>query len=102
VALEGDSLTVIDTLRFDGAGRAELWLEPGVWRYRLADGGRGTVAVEEYSDEWLPREATLAAHGGAATPSGTRAPFRTRWWPYLLGVLALGGEWWWRRRLGLR
>lgn len=102
VALEGDSLPRTDTLRFDGAGRAELWLEPGVWRYRLADGGRGTVAVEEYSDEWTPRAMTLAAHAGAATPSGTRTPLRTRWWPYLLGVLALGGEWWWRRRLGLR
>jgi hypothetical protein len=102
VVLEADSITLTDTLRFDGAGRAELWLEPGVWRYRLADGGRGTVAVEEYSDEWLPREVTLAAHAGANAPTGTSAPFRTRWWPYLLGVLALGGEWWWRRKLGLR
>jgi hypothetical protein len=102
VALEGDSLARTDTLRFDGAGRAELWLEPGVWRYRLAGGGGGVVAVEEYSDEWMPRAVALAAHPGAAASGGARVPLRTRWWPYLLGVLALGGEWWWRRRLGLR
>jgi hypothetical protein len=102
VGLEGDSLARTDTLRFDGAGRAELWLEPGVWRYRLAGGGGGVVAVEEYSDEWTPRTVALAASPGAAAPAGSRTPFRTRWWPYLLGVLALGGEWWWRRRLGLR
>ncbi len=102
VVLETGTHTLTDTLRFDGAGRAELWLEPGVWRYRLADGGRGTVAVEEYSDEWVPRAVTLAANAGGPPPTGTRAPFRTQWWPYLLVVLALGGEWWWRRRLGLR
>lgn len=102
VRLEGDSLARTDTLRFDGAGRAELWLEPGVWRYRLAGGGGGVVAVEAYSDEWTPRDVALAPSPGAAAPAGSRTPFRARWWPYLLAVLALGGEWWWRRRLGLR
>ncbi len=102
VILEGDSLARSDTLRFDGAGRAELWLDPGVWRYRLAGGGGGVVAVEEFSDEWAPRTVALTAQPGIGPPAGSRAPLRTRWWPYLLGVLALGGEWWWRRRLGLR
>ena len=31
---------VADTLRFDGAGRAEVWLAPGSWRYRLEGGAR--------------------------------------------------------------
>ncbi|HSE26808.1 MAG TPA: hypothetical protein VLA95_01165 [Gemmatimonadales bacterium] len=102
VTLEGDSGARTDTLRFDGAGRAELWLDPGVWSYQVAGGGRGTVAVEEFSEEWAPRAVTLAAHPGAGPPAGRQAPLRTQWWPYLLAVLALGGEWWWRRRLGLR
>ena len=48
-----------DTLRFDGAGLAEIRLPVGHYHYRLAGAGEGTVAVEEYSDEWLPRTATL-------------------------------------------
>ncbi len=102
VRLESDSTRRTDTLRFDGSGRAEIWLEPGIWRYRLAAGGGGTVAVEEYSDEWVVRPVTLPARAGESAPAGGREPLRTRWWPYLLAVLALGAEWWWRRRLGFR
>ena len=106
ITLVSDSARVIDTLAFDGAGRAELWLEPGVWRYTLgttgAGGGGGVVAVEEYSDEWVPRPVSLISAAGTATPSAPGEPLRTRWWPYLLGVLALGAEWFSRRRLGLR
>ena len=102
VALVGDAGSREDTLHFDGAGRAELWLEPGPWRYRLAGGGGGTVAVEEYSDEWLRRPVVLAARPAVPRQRQDREPLRSSWWPYLLAVLALGGEWWWRRRLGLR
>jgi hypothetical protein len=91
-----------DSLRFDGAGRAELRLAPGTYRYRLAGASEGVAAVEEYSDEWLPRPVTLAAQAGA--PALGRERRAARDWPWLLGltVLALCGEWLARRRLGLR
>ncbi|MEZ4456012.1 MAG: hypothetical protein R2882_05580 [Gemmatimonadales bacterium] len=31
-----------------------------------------------------------------------RSPLRERWWLFGLAVVALSGEWWWRRRSGLR
>ncbi|HEX5819348.1 MAG TPA: hypothetical protein VFY20_10740 [Gemmatimonadales bacterium] len=91
-----------DSLRFDGAGRAELRLAPGTYRYRLAGANEGVAAVEEYSDEWLPRPVALAAQDGA--PALGRERRAARDWPWLLGlaVLALCGEWLVRRRLGLR
>ena len=100
IRLESDSGRVLDTLAFDGAGRAELWLPPGIWRYALGTVGGGVVAVEEYSDEWIPRPVSLEPASGAEAPAAPGVPLRTRWWPYLLGVLALGGEWWSRRGLG--
>ena len=91
-----------DTLHFDGTGKAGVWLAPGEHRYRLGSGGGGTVAVEEYSDELLPRSVTLTAHEpGTAAPSG-RSSARNWLWLFALCVLALSGEWLARRRLGLR
>jgi hypothetical protein len=92
-----------DTLRFDGAGRANAWLPPGSYRYRLEGGGSGVVAVEEYSDEWLPRSVALSeqAQGDVlASP----VPSRARGWVWLFGlcVLGLAIEWLARRRLGFR
>ena len=91
-----------DTLRFDGAGHAEVWLPPGEYRYQLGPGGIGTVAVEEYSDELLPRPVAVTAHEArASAASATRS---AREWPWLfaLAVVGLAGEWVARRRLGLR
>jgi hypothetical protein len=79
-----------------------VWLLPGEYRYRLSGGGGGTVAVEEYSEELLPRPITLRDHEARArTPAGRRA---ARDWLWLFGlcVLGLAGEWMARRRLGLR
>jgi hypothetical protein len=91
-----------DTLRFDGGGHATVWLPPGEYRYRLAGGGGGTVAVEEYSEELLPRSPSLSAHEAlAAVPAGRRAA-RDRLWLFALAVAAFAGEWIARRRLGLR
>jgi len=91
-----------DTLRFDGAGRAALRLDPGAWRYRLEGGTQGLVAVEEYSDELLPRAPTMASKAGANVAGGSRTAARDWVWLFAVGVLGLCVEWMVRRRLGLR
>ena len=91
-----------DTLHFDGEARATAWLPVGAYRYRLAGGGAGTVAVEEYSDELLPRPVTLASHEARPVRSSTRTAARDWLWLFGICILALSGEWLARRRLGLR
>lgn len=102
IAWSGDRGSQADTLRFDGGGHATVWLAPGEYRYRLSGGGGGTVAVEEYSEELLPRPPTLSPHEARlAVPPGRRAA-RDWLWLFGLAVAALAGEWMARRRLGLR
>ena len=96
----GTSIT--DTLRFDGAGRAEVWLPPGSWRYRLEGGAQGLVAVEQYSDELLPRPVTIASKAGSAITGSARTSARDWAWLFGLAVLGLCAEWMVRRKLGLR
>lgn len=91
-----------DTLRFDGSGRGAVRLPVGTWSYQLQGGGRGVVAVEEYSDEWFPHRLTIAAAEGAPVESVRRQGVRERWWLFALAVVALCGEWLVRRRMGLR
>lgn len=91
-----------DTLFFDGDGRATVWREPGSYRYRLASGGSGTVAVEQYSDELLPREVSLKAHEPRSSRSAARSAAREWIWLFGICILALASEWFARRRLGLR
>lgn len=91
-----------DTLRFDGAGRALAWLPPGSYRYRLSEGGAGTVAVESYSDELLPRPATLTARDARLAQANTRSAARDWLWLFGIAVAALALEWLLRRRMGLR
>ncbi|HUR92994.1 MAG TPA: hypothetical protein VMY76_00325 [Gemmatimonadales bacterium] len=91
-----------DTLRFDGSGRAMVWLPPGEHRYRLSGGGGGIVAVEGYSDELLPRPVALTAHEAGASTTTERAAARDWLWWFALCVVALAAEWVARRRLGLR
>ena len=91
-----------DTLRFDGAGRASVWLPPGTYRYRLGGGAGGTVAVEDYSDELLPHPVTLRPRSGVVHPAGARTVARDWLWLFALCVLAFAAEWLARRRLGLR
>jgi hypothetical protein len=91
-----------DTLRFDGSGRATVWLAPGEYRYRLSGGGGGAVAVEEFSEELLPRPVTLTAHEARTPPTADRRAARDWLWLFGLCVAGLAGEWIARRRLGLR
>ncbi|MGQ0702530.1 MAG: hypothetical protein ACT4PM_05290 [Gemmatimonadales bacterium] len=105
LALEwvGDSGTRRDTLVFDGTGRAEVWLPPGSWRYRV-DGRRegGILAVEAYSDEWSPRRVTLVDRTGPVIGSRSRRPVRAWLWLFALAGLCFAGEWAVRRSMGLR
>ena len=102
VVWTGPSGPRADTLRFDGAGRAGVRLPPGVYRYRFAGGGGGTVAVEEYSDELLPSPATLSARIARVSRPEGRTAARDWLWLFGICVIALSVEWLARRRLGLR
>jgi hypothetical protein len=92
----------VDTLHFDGEGRATVWLSPGEYRYRLASKGTGTVAVEQYSDELLPRPLSLSVHEARTARPSSRTAARDWLWLFGICLLGLSGEWLARRRLGLR
>jgi len=104
IELQGAGPPIHDTLRFGGDGRARLWAAPGDYRYRLAGGagGIGTVAVDVWSREWIKRPVAVASRPGTARADATRRSARDLPWLYLLVIVALGGEWLARRRLGLR
>jgi hypothetical protein len=102
VTLRSTDTTRIDTLRFDAGGRAELLLPPGIYRYALGGGPeQGVVAVETYSDEWLPRAPSLASRPGEATARLGSIGLRDRWWLFVIAIAALATEWALRRRQGL-
>jgi hypothetical protein len=94
--------TRVDTLRFDGAGRAEITLPPGRYGYRLEGGGEGVIGVEEYSEELLPRPVALADRTPTLSAPAGRDPLRNKIWLFGIAIAALSGEWWWRRRAGYR
>lgn len=102
ITVVSGGVSATDTLRFDGSGRAALWLGVGRHNYRLDGGGAGSLAVEEWSEEWLPRRVGLEARDA---PSVAAAGFTSsRAWVWLFGIClaALAGEWFFRRKLGLR
>src|SRR4029077_19711233 len=102
VTLLSEYIRRTDTLRFDAAGRAELLLRPGVYRYALSGGSeQGVVAVETYSDEWLPHAPALRAQPGEATARFAAIGLRDRWWLFVIAIAALATEWALRRRQGL-
>jgi len=102
VTLRSADVTRTDTLRFDPAGRAQLLVPPGIYRYALAGGPeQGVVAVETYSTEWLPRTPALTAQPGEATARVASIGLRDRWWLFVIATLALATEWALRRRQGL-
>lgn len=102
ITLDRESAARTDTLRFDAAGRADLMLAPGIYRYALPGGAeRGVVAVETYSDEWRPRPTSLGPQAGAITARTASVGLRDRWWLFVIAIAALAAEWAWRRRHGL-
>jgi hypothetical protein len=102
VTLRNNDATRTDTLRFDAAGRSELLLPPGIYRYTLSGGPeRGVVAVETYSNEWLPHAPALSTQPGEATSRFASIGLRDRWWLFVIAIAALATEWALRRRQGL-
>jgi hypothetical protein len=102
VAWTGGNQPRTDTLRFDGAGRASVYLPPGQYRYRFPGGGGGTVAVEQYSDELLPAPVTLTSRQARVPRPAQRTVARDWLWLFGICIAALSVEWLARRRLGLR
>ena len=98
----GEGISRRDTLRFDGAGRAETILPPGIWRYRLDRGGEGTLAVEEFSEELVPSPVTLVERNLRESARRMRRPMRGWIWLFALSAAAFAGEWTVRRRFGFR
>jgi hypothetical protein len=62
---------------------------------------QGIVAVETYSDEWIPRAPSLRAQPGEATARLASTGLRDRWWLFMIAIAALATEWALRRRQGL-
>jgi len=101
IRLDGPGGARTDTLRFDGAGKAEVHLGPGTWRYRSGDAA-GMVAVEEFTPEWLPRPQTVAAREAVASAESMRRSFRDQLWLFGVAVVGFAVEWVSRRRRGMR
>ncbi|MBA2292783.1 MAG: hypothetical protein H0W15_10060 [Gemmatimonadales bacterium] len=101
ITLEGPGAERIDSLRFDGAGEASLALPVGKYQYQLDGGGRGSLAVEPFSDELVPAPPTLERRDAEFTPTAPRRSLRDMLWLFALAVAGFGSEWMIRRKLGL-
>ena len=103
LAVMDSSFTV--TLRYDSRGTALVSLDPGVYRWSARAGGvrnaTGIAIVEEYSDEYHPREVTWVAGVGEEGFQLIVRKARDLWWLFLIAIAALLCEWGWRQRRGL-
>lgn len=99
---EGEATRTV-MLELGPNGSAELHLMPGTYRwYAEPPGVGGLLAVEAYSDEFVPGPITLkAGEGAVGRESGADGYLRERWWVFLLAIAALVFEWAWRQRRGL-
>ena len=102
ITFTGDSGSRTDTLTFDGTGRAAVRLPPGRYAYRFARGGQGVVAVDRWSEEYVPKASGLRPQAATGGIEGLRTSLRDRWWVYALIVGLLAAEWGLRRRMGMR
>lgn len=101
ITLEAASGQRNDSLIFDGAGDALLALPVGTYRYELESGGRGSFAVEPFSDELVPMPPSLERRESEYTPSPPRRSLRDMLWLFALAVAGFGSEWMIRRKVGL-
>ncbi len=102
ITLVSGGATRRDTLAFDGAGRSELRLPPGTYTYELEGGGRGTLVVDTWSEEWFPRAPRLADRPVPPLTAHAETSARRFVWLFGLVLAGLSVEWLARRRLGLR
>ncbi|MDH3290077.1 MAG: hypothetical protein OEO20_05970 [Gemmatimonadota bacterium] len=101
VTLQSATADTVVVLRFDVEGRASASLDPGTYQWQW-DGERGSIVVEEYSDEWPPRDGVVRSERPAdGVTSRVEAYLRQRWWAFALVIVAFVGEWAWRQRRGL-
>ncbi len=101
ITLETPAGERLDSLRFDGAGESSLSLPVGRYRYHLQGGGRGTFAVEPFSDELVAVPPSLDRRDAEFTPTAPRRSLRDMLWLFALAVAGFGSEWMIRRKLGL-
>lgn len=92
-----------ELLALDADGTGAILLDPGVYEWRTDDapGERGWIAVEEYSDEFVPAPVTLDWQGTGQASVRRETSARSHWWLFALVAVAFGSEWAWRRRRGL-
>jgi len=96
---------LVDTvrLRFVGASFETVGpaLAAGVYDVRTTGGA--SLLVVNASHEWVPRAPTLRSGAQQRGPFASDAPrLVEQWWPFVLALLLLCGEWIGRRASGLR
>ncbi|MEE8573666.1 MAG: hypothetical protein V3T20_10395 [Gemmatimonadota bacterium] len=103
VRFTADSVEREYTLFPDPEGRAQVALDPGVYRWTVPGAASsGLAVVEEYSDEFLPRQVVAIDTGVEGSRVLREEVFlRQRWWLFFLAVLVFSAEWAWRQRRGL-
>ncbi len=90
-------------LRFAGAAFETVGSPLAAGVYDVAAAGGPSLLVVNASREWVPRVPTLRDGPGARGGQSSDAPrLVDSWWPFLLALLLLCGEWVGRRVAGLR
>jgi hypothetical protein len=98
----GPDSTFAHPVVFKADRTAAVPLAPGVYRWRLRGpaAAEGTVAVESYSPEFVPR-ARVEADARPVAVRAARVGLRELWWGFAIAMLVFLTEWAWRLRRGL-
>ncbi|MDH4349637.1 MAG: hypothetical protein OEW56_00625 [Gemmatimonadota bacterium] len=102
IELAGPDSTIQRRVVFGADRTGFVALEPGVYRWRVRDPVRadGTVAVETFSPEFVPRIPVEPEERWVAAQRA-RVGLRELWWGFGIAMLAFVIEWAWRLRRGL-